>query len=198
MKNFFATLLTALIVGCIVWAMICGGIILGKLAFADTRTPIIEECGLYEAELMSIMPSELKQYAKSFLKTEKEEGINALFLLAIANIESGRGTSILAEKHGNLFGIKNGGRYIWWNDKNGLNTDRGIEHAGWFLRTRFIEKGATSIRQIGRTYSGTEEWGKAVEGEFGALSKKAYNLITSRTKCEIIEMTRFNIGGVIT
>ncbi|MDY6065903.1 MAG: glucosaminidase domain-containing protein [Finegoldia sp.] len=47
----------------------------------------------------------LENNAKSFIKAEDRYGINAIFLLAIANHESAFGTSRIAQEKNNLFGF---------------------------------------------------------------------------------------------
>lgn len=152
----------------LIWLAICLCVWAGKKAFGMTIT---EPCGLTAEELEEVLPEQLKEYAVDFIRTEEEEGVNAFFLMAIARYESGYGKSKLATKHGNLFGIKHHGRYIWWDDKAGTHVERSIEHCGWFLRKRFIEHGVTRIHDIGMTYCGTEEWGDAVSSEFKRLQE---------------------------
>lgn len=72
----------------------------------DLRKP----CGLSETELEAAMLLELKQYSKDFLKAERHYGVNAVFLAAVAGLESGWGTSLWAQRN-NIFGFAYGKEY---------------------------------------------------------------------------------------
>lgn len=159
LKKFLAEMGCALFAIGAVFVAVCIIVILGKTAFGLDLNDSVE---VSTEELTAVLPEGLSTYAENFIAAAHESNVNVLVLCAISSIESANGRSKLAKLHGNLFGIKNKGRYIWWNDKNGTHADRSIEHAAWFIRKRFLDKGCTTLQAMGETYASSDTWGPAV------------------------------------
>lgn len=154
-KGCLGEFVAALIIGIALWIAICICIILGKTAFG-----LEEPCDYSPEEIaMAIQKvgakdEQLSQYAYSFANTKAP-----IWHISIAAVESGWGRSKLA-KEGNLYGLKNKNKYVWFQDKNGVHGDWCIEYAEWVFDHRF---GGCGIYQMSRTYSGVpDEWLSAV------------------------------------
>lgn len=74
--------------------------------------------GLSELDVYNLLrdssPS-MASIASDIIDIEREYGINALFTMAVASHESGRGTSELAKYNNNLFGLKDGRNGGWYS-----------------------------------------------------------------------------------
>lgn len=66
----------------------------------DLRTP----SRVSPQELQNCLPDGFSGLAGTFAQAEAETGVNALFLVSVAALESGWGGSNLAQSHNNLFG----------------------------------------------------------------------------------------------
>lgn len=99
---------------------------------------VLSTCGLTESQLANGLYYNLKQYAWAFLEAEKEYNINAVFLSAVAALESGWGRSTLAINKNNFFG---------WRGSNGWASFNspydGIMHVAKTLRKNYLTPGGS-------------------------------------------------------
>ena len=89
--------------------------------------------------------------ADSLYKVEQENDVNGLYLLGIASFESGWGTSDLATKSNNLYGLI--GRKF-------NSVDECTEYMGSWLRSAYIDKGLDTLAKIQTKYcpNGGSKW----------------------------------------
>ena len=87
----------------------------------------------------------------SLYKVEQENDVNGLYLLGIASFESGWGTSDLATKSNNLYGLI--GRKF-------NSVDECTEYMGSWLRSAYIDKGLDTLAKIQTKYcpNGGSKW----------------------------------------
>lgn len=108
--------------------------------------------------LEQALNSNLKQYAEVFVQAEEETGVNAIFLASVAALESGWGTSNIAETHNNLYGFGDGRSYISFE-----SVDECIFHVANFLKDRYLTEdgefyNGTSVEAVNERYNGRKEW----------------------------------------
>jgi flagellum-specific peptidoglycan hydrolase FlgJ len=89
---------------------------------------------------------------KAILQIEDEYGINAFFTIAVMKLESGNGSSRLARKKNNLFGL---------NATSGDAYNKGLSFKskadcvlkfGELIANKYIEKGYTTIEKVAKKY----------------------------------------------
>lgn len=107
-----------------------------------------------------------------YAEKEKTHEINALFLIAVAKLESGFGKSNLAKNSNNLGGLKNGnGGYMKFDSKEDC-----IEYQATLLRDNYLSEdgkyyAGKTTKGVSKYYcEGSSSWYKQVEG----LMKKGY------------------------
>ena len=123
---------------------------------------LLSSCGLTEEQLAKGLKRSLKEYASAFLAAEKEYGINAVFLAAIAALESGWGESVVAQSRNNLFGWKGSGGYRYFD-----SVAAGINHVAKFLKINYLTPGGPcfngyEIEDIQKSYCPEGDWSSAV------------------------------------
>lgn len=123
----------------------------------------------YELDLV-FAHTPLQGLGKAFIQAELQTGINAIFIAAIAIIESDWGNSVLASDKNNLFGF---GAY----DSNVdlaqpfSSKEECVLYVAKFLREHYIDGSyyrGHSIKAINQLYASDSEWANKV---FGAMCK---------------------------
>ena len=106
--------------------------------------------------LLQAYPS-LQGIEESVLLYERKYGVNAYFILAVASQESGFGTSLLANRKNNLFGI---GAYDDSAFESALEFSSKAQSVEYFciLIARYRENGRTTPTKINETYASDELW----------------------------------------
>ena len=112
----------------------------------------------------------------AFKEAERETGINALFLAAIAIHESNKGTSNIARQKNNLFGW---GAY----DSNPFESaysfatrEAGILYVASRLKALYVDNwGLETIDEIGRKYASDANWGIKVFNWVWRLQNEIYH-----------------------
>ncbi len=127
-----------------------------------TQKGVLSACGLTEAQLSKGLKKSLKQYAGDFLAAEAEYGVNAVFLSAVAALESGWGESGLAKSNNNLFGWRGNGGYRSFESVGAC-----IKHVAKFLKTNYLTPGGScfygyEVESIERSYCPNGNWAGAV------------------------------------
>ena len=100
---------------------------------------------------MNKKTTSLTTIGDSLYKVEQENDVNGLYLLGIASLESGWGTSDLATKSNNLYGLI--GRKF-------NSVDECTEYMGSWLRSAYIDKGLDTLAKIQTKYcpNGGSKW----------------------------------------
>ena len=100
---------------------------------------------------MNKKTTSLTTIGDSLYKVEQENDVNGLYLLGIASLESGWGTSGLATKSNNLYGLI--GRKF-------NSVDECTEYMGSWLRSAYIDKGLDTLAKIQTKYcpNGGSKW----------------------------------------
>lgn len=126
--------------------------------------PLLTPCGLSKEALQNALKGRLKELAGVFLEAEEKTGVNALFLAAVAALESGWGESKAAREKNNLFG---------WTGQNGYQQFESrkdcILTVAQRLRELYLTPGGRyfhgyTVEAVNRCYNGRPEWEKAVVG----------------------------------
>lgn len=100
---------------------------------------------------MNKKTTSLTTIGDSLYKVEQENDVNGLYLLGIASLESGWGTSDLATKSNNLYGLIG----LKFN-----SVDECTEYMGSWLRSAYIDKGLDTLSKIQTKYcpNGGSKW----------------------------------------
>lgn len=134
---------------------------LAQTAFAND---FAEQSETTSEALKNALYYDLKGLADTFIYCEKEYNVNAIALAGIAAVESGWGTSNLAENKNNLFGwTNNNGKYREFESKKEC-----IIYVAKSLSENYLNEdgkyysGGTLTSHIGKYYCETEEWAEYV------------------------------------
>lgn len=101
----------------------------------------------------------LEGKGKQFCKAQEKYGVNATFLVGIANLESARGTSNIARTKNNIAGVRTSKGYL-----NYKSVDDCIDSLAANIRENYINEGYTTIAKINKKYSECDEWSERVVG----------------------------------
>ena len=99
----------------------------------------------------------LKGKGRAFYKAQNKYGINATFLIGIANHESGNGTSEVARKYNNVGGMKSKKGYIKYP-----SVEVCIDSIASNLKRNYIDKGLKTPVQISKKYCKDPLWPKKI------------------------------------
>lgn len=102
----------------------------------------------------------LKGLEVSFIKAEREHGINAIFLLGLVSQESNYSKSNRAKNNNNLTGYavyspKSKGRLFSSRHESIMSTAK-------LLKNRYIKNSLLSIEDIGKVYCPNDEWANPI------------------------------------
>lgn len=99
----------------------------------------------------------------ALVAVERQYGINGLFTLAVAKLESGHGQSALARNKNNIFGM-NAVDSNPYNAAYTYNTKAdSILDFGSRMKKNYINQGLTTLATINRKYSSSSEWAGKVQ-----------------------------------
>lgn len=99
----------------------------------------------------------MKGKGEQFIKAQEKHGINATFLIGIANLESGYGLSSYAVKRNNIAGMRNKQGYMYFK-----SVDDCIDKMAENLKRKYVDDGLTTIKQIGKRYAENPNWANVV------------------------------------
>lgn len=135
-------------------------------AQARTEYDFAEPSNVSTETLENALYDGLEDYAYTFIKCEEEHGVNAVMLAAIAALESGWGTSEIAEEYNNLFGWKTeDGDYRKFYSKAAC-----IRFVAECLSENYLNEdgscytGGTTVRNIRKLYCDHPQWEKCLNG----------------------------------
>ena len=148
--------------------------VLAPTTISGASKGVLASCGLTESQLANGLKKSLKSYAGDFLAAECKYGVNAVFLAAIAALESGWGESSIAESRNNLFGWKGNGGYRYFDTVSAC-----IDHVAKFLKINYLTPGGScfhgyQIEDIGRSYCPGDYWPGAVRNLMETILKGAH------------------------
>lgn len=109
----------------------------------------------------------LSKYSEQFINAERAYGINALFLIALAKLESADGTSNIAIDKHNLFGFTAYDRNPYENATTFLTEEICIYHVADYLKKNYLTQGGDSfngyaIYDINKRYSSATTWATTI------------------------------------
>ena len=119
----------------------------------------------------------LKGKAKQFIKAQEKYGINATFLIGVANQESGNGLSGYARNRNNIAGMRGKDGYMYFSSVNEC-----IDKMAANLKKNYIDKGYKTIAQINKKYAESTEWTEHVITRMNPMYKAS--------KCKIYEFEK--------
>lgn len=114
----------------------------------------------------------LNGIADDIFYVENEHGINAIFVLAVASLESGYGETRIARDKNNLFGL---GAYDETPYQSAITFDsRGesVRYFGDLISDHYIKYGRTSASEIGRKYCSSDSWARKIVTMMNIYSDK--------------------------
>lgn len=123
---------------------------------------LLSPSGLTAAELEAGLLGELKQYAEAFIAAERETGVNANFLTAVAALESGWNTSEVAQNKNNLFGWSAATGYAAFESKEDC-----IAKVAAYIKSLYLTPDGAyfngyTVEAVNIRYNGNEHWENTV------------------------------------
>lgn len=116
----------------------------------------------------------LKGQGKTFLKAQEKYGINAVFLIAIAQLESATGKSNLAIKNNNFGGMRS--KKGWLKFKT---PEAGIDSLASNLKHKYVDDGLVTIDKIHKRYAEGKNWANIVVSKMDNIYKTS--------KCKVLK-----------
>lgn len=110
----------------------------------------------------------MEGYEQTILDTESTYGVNALFIIAVAQTETSMGLAGVGRAHkNNLFGMTGNGGFISYESPGDS-----IQAFGKLINTRYFAKGRYSLGQIGAVYAADSNWALKVESNINNVYNK--------------------------
>ena len=133
-----------------------------KAAELDLTTP----CGYSAKELSSGLLGELSAFGEEFIAAEEKYGVNAIFLAAVAALESGWGKYCF--RPNNIFG---------WSGKDFESKEECIDFVASKIAEHYLSEDGKyyhgkTISGVNVCYNGTDFWKNKVAGIMGMISRK--------------------------
>lgn len=113
--------------------------------------------------------SPLTEYADAYVQTADVYGLDWKLLPAIAGLESGFGRAMIDGTH-NAYGWGSGRIYF-------TSWEEGIDTILSSLRTRYVDRGATTVSEIGSIYAESPTWAVRVEKFMDEIAEE-YNRLS--------------------
>lgn len=134
----------------------------GEVEAEGAGAGLLSPSGLTAAELEAGLLGNLKPYAAAFVEAERQTGINAVFLAAVAALESGWNTSAVAENKNNLFGWSAATGYADFESKEDC-----IAEVAGCIKTLYLSPDGIyfngyTVEAVNIRYNGNEQWETAV------------------------------------
>ncbi len=122
--------------------------------------------------------TKLSGLGEHFVKAEQKHGVNAWFLASIAALESGYGSSQIAQDKNNLFG------FCAYDDSPYSSAMRfetpaeSIDHVAKYLSKEYLRRGGAhfkglSVDSVGSSYATDPQWADSVSFLMNHLSKNS-------------------------
>lgn len=94
---------------------------------------------------------------EQFCKAQEKYGINATFLVGIANNESAMGKSEYARNRNNIAGMRGANGYLKFE-----SVDECIDKMAANLKAKYTDQGLNTIEKINKKYAESDEWANAI------------------------------------
>lgn len=114
---------------------------------------VFQKTNLQPEELNKVLTKGLSGYGQAFYDMEQKYGINSVFAISVAELESGYGTSYAFRKRNNAFGIGSGKRFS--------SVEAGIDYFGQLMNKSLYY--GKSIDRIGSIYCVGDNWAYKVK-----------------------------------
>ncbi len=129
-------------------------------------TDLTVPCGFSPEELSVGLRGELVQYAEEFAAAEEKYGVNALFLCAVAALESGWGRYCF--RPNNIFG---------WSGKSFESKEECIDFVASKIAEHYLSEDGKyyhgkTVSGVNVCYNGTEFWERKIPGIMAMISRK--------------------------
>ena len=119
----------------------------------------------------------LKGKGEKFIEAQEKHGVNATFLVGIANLESGNGFSDYARKRNNIAGMRTSKGYMYFS-----SVDECIDRMAENLKRNYIDDGLVTIKQIHKRYAENPKWADIVVDRM--------NPMYQASQCKVYDFTR--------
>ncbi|MBQ2898699.1 MAG: glucosaminidase domain-containing protein [Oscillospiraceae bacterium] len=133
-----------------------------EAAELDLTTP----CGYSAEELSAGLLGELSGFAENFIAAEEKYGVNALFLAAVAALESGWGRYCF--RPNNIFG---------WSGKDFGSKEECIDFVASKIAEHYLSEkgkyyGGKTVSGVNKFYNGNKFWEEKIAGIMAMISRK--------------------------
>ncbi len=144
------------------------------LAFSDERDLTVPS-GFTEEELAAGLRGELISLAPDFIAAEEKYGVNAVFLAAVAALESGWGKSCF--RPNNIFG---------WSGKNFGSKEECIDFVASKIAEHYLSDGGKyyngkTVAGVNVCYNGSAFWERKVSGIMAMIERKAAKAFSEKS-----------------
>ena len=143
----------------------------GAEAFAVSKseaaeTDLTTPCGFSAKELSAGLLGELSAFAEEFSEAEKKYGVNALFLAAVAALESGWGRYCF--RPNNIFG---------WSGKSFGSKESCIDFVASKIAQHYLSEGGKyyrgkTVAGVNEFYNGSKLWEEKVAEIMAMISRR--------------------------
>lgn len=136
---------------------------------------LLEPSGLTVEQMSAGLLKDLKPYAADFIKAEQDTGVNAVFLAAVAAIESGWNTSTVATTYNNVYGwTSNDGTYSSFASVTDCINCIANKLKNMYLSPDGVYFNGYTIDAVNTRYNGTEYWATMVKQIMSEILWRAY------------------------
>lgn len=125
---------------------------------------VFQKTNLQPEELNKVLTKGLSGYGQAFYDMEQKYGVNSIYAISVAELESGNGTSSAFRKNNNAFGIASGKKYF-------NSVEAGIDYFGQLMNNPLYY--GKSIDGIGSIYCAGGNWAYKVK----SLMKSNYAIL---------------------
>jgi len=106
--------------------------------------------------------TKLEGIEEAILKAERDYNINSFFILAVARLESGNGTSQIAREKNNLFGLNAIDKDPYNKAYNYNTKSESVDSFTNIIKKYYVNKGLNTIEQINTIYSSSDKWSNKI------------------------------------
>ena len=106
--------------------------------------------------------TKLEGIEEAILKSEQEYDINAFFILAVARLESGNGTSEIAINKNNLFGLNTVDKDPYNKAFTFNSKSESVYSFSNVIKKYYIDIGLKTVSQINTKYSSSDKWANKI------------------------------------
>ena len=131
-----------------------------------SETDLTSPCGFSPDELSRGLLGELSSLAENFIAAEEKYGVNALFLSAVAALESGWGKYCFREN--NIFG---------WSGKSFSSKEECIDFVASKIAEHYLSEGGKyyngkTVSDVNVFYNGSDTWAEKIREIMAMIERK--------------------------